>query len=156
MSAAPRLNTVDAATELLARILLAEAGFRPARAVEALAALAMNRAAAIRTCPEARLRFSNGMEAQNPPRALLAVLRSPFQFAVRHPHHPRHAAFAAPRADDPALAMCRRIAHRALAGALPDATGGCVLWHEDTRQPHWALGLVPAVEIGGLCFFRLG
>ena len=51
--------------------------------------------------------------------------------------------------------MCRRIAARALAGALPDATGGAVLWHDETRQPDWALARMPSAELGGLCFYLL-
>lgn len=155
MNALPKITTADAAAELLARILYAEAGERPVRAIEGLASLAVNRAAAARACPEARLRFAGGEETFNPPRALLAVLRAPFGFPVRHPNHPRHVRFTRPAEGDAALAMCRRIAARALSGALPDATGGAVLWHDDARQPDWALGRMPSAELGGLCFYRL-
>jgi hypothetical protein len=155
MNARPKMSTADAAAELLARILYAEAGERPLRAVEGLAALAVNRAAAARRCSEARLRFAGGAEAPNPPRALLAVLRAPFGFLVRHPRHPLHARFSRPPEGDAALAMCRRIAARALAGALPDSTGGALLWHDEARQPDWALGRMPSAELGGFFFYPL-
>jgi spore germination cell wall hydrolase CwlJ-like protein len=55
---------------------------------------------------------------------------------------------------DPALAVCRRIARRAAAGALPDPTGGATHWHDAGALPGWALGRVPTAEIGGLVFYR--
>jgi hypothetical protein len=155
MNAQLKLLPAEAAAELLARILYAEAGQRPLRAIEGLAALAINRAVTARACPQARTRFAGGEEASSAPRALLAVLRAPFQFAVRHPRHPLHARFARPAEGDAALAMCRRVAARALAGALPDPTSGGVLWHDEARQPDWALGRMPCAELGGLFFYRL-
>jgi spore germination cell wall hydrolase CwlJ-like protein len=151
---APKIEAREAAAELLARVLYAEAGERPVRAIEALAALAINRARAARACPAAALRYAGGATPASLPRALIAVLRAPFQFPTRHPRHPAHARFAAPPPGDPALAVCRRIAARALGGALPDATGGALLWHDETRLPRWAMGRLPSAAIGGLVFYR--
>ena len=50
--------------------------------------------------------------------------------------------------------VCRRIACRAAAGSLPDPTGGATHWHDAGALPGWALGRVPAAEIGGLVFYR--
>lgn len=155
MSASPPMPAASAAEELLARILHAEAGDRPVRAIEGLASLAMNRARAALSSPEARLRFAGGTEPASLPRAVIAVLRAPFQFPVLHPRHRRHACFLSPAEGDPALAVCRRVAARALSGALRDAVGGATHWHEAMRQPGWALGRVPRAEFGGLCFYRL-
>lgn len=154
MSAAPATMTAtEAAEALLARILYAEAGGRPARAIEALAALALTRARLALACPEAAARYAGGEHPSSTARALLAVLRAPFQFPTRHPRHPDHARFLAPPEADPALAVCRRIARRAMAGTLPDATGGAVLWHAEERLPRWAMGRVPRLATGGLCFY---
>ncbi|MDB5413758.1 MAG: hypothetical protein JWR10_2093 [Rubritepida sp.] len=150
-----RIAASAAAEELLARILYAEAGQRPVRAIEALAALALNRARSVLVSDEARLRFAAGATAGSLPRALIAVLRAPFQFQVRHSRHRLHARFAQPIEGDPALAVCRRVAGRALSGALPDMTGNAVHWHDETRQPGWALGRMPSAEAGGLSFYRL-
>lgn len=148
------MSAARAAAELLARVLYAECGHQGLRAVEALASLALNRARAALACPEARLRYSNGdASATTPERALIAVCRAPFQFPARHPRHPRHALFAEPMGSDPALAMCRRVAARAVAGALPDPTGGALLWHAEGRLPAWALGRAPVAEAGGLVFY---
>ncbi|WP_424811466.1 cell wall hydrolase [Roseococcus sp. YIM B11640] len=154
MSAAP-MPVGDAARELLARILYAEAGTRPVRAIEALAALAMNRARETMASEEARLRFSAGKASPSLPRAVIAVLRAPFQFPVLHPRHPRHGRFVAPAEDDAALAICRRVAHRALSGAMRDTLGGATHWHDDGRAPPWATGLIPVAECGGLAFYRM-
>lgn len=155
MSAPAPLPAAGAASELLARILLAEAGERPVRAIEGLASLAMNRARASLVSPEARLRFAAGAAPGSLSRALIAVLRVPFQFPVLHPRHPRHGRFASPAEADPALAMCRRVARRVLSGALRDMVDGATHWHAETRQPAWALGRVPCAEFGGLLFYRL-
>lgn len=144
-----------AAEELLARILYAEAGARPVRAIEALACLALNRARAVLASPEASTRFAGDAATPTLARAMIAVLRAPFQFPVRHVRHERHALFTAPIEGDAALAVCRRIAGRAMLGALPDATRGALLWHDALRQPGWALGRVPTLEAGGLSFYRL-
>ncbi|WP_207539126.1 cell wall hydrolase [Sabulicella rubraurantiaca] len=155
MSAAPSLPAAGAAAELLARVLYAEAGSWPVRGIEALAGLAMNRARLVLEDAEARTRFANGEAPASLPRALIAVLRAPFQFPTRHPHHKRHALFAAPPAGDAALTMCRRVARRALSGARPDASRGALLWHEALRLPPWAVGRIPCTELGGLIFYRL-
>ncbi|UPY36615.1 cell wall hydrolase [Sediminicoccus sp. KRV36] len=158
MSTAPhpaRLPAHAAAEELLARILYAEAGARPVRAIEALACLALNRARAVLACAEARTRFAGDAAPETLARALIAVLRAPFQFPVRHASHARHALFSAPIEGDPALAVCRRIAGRAMLGALPDPTGNALLWHDALHLPGWALGRVPSAELGGLSFYRL-
>ncbi len=154
MSAAMMLNADEAAAELLARVLHAEAGAHPVRGIEALAALAMNRARLVLGCAEAQARFAGGAAPSSLARALIAVLRAPFQFPVRHPRHPRHALFVQAREGDPGFLMCRRIARRAVAGALPDASGGALLWHDALRLPPWAVGRVPCAELGGLAFYR--
>lgn len=150
------LRATDAAEALLARVLYAEAGRRPARAVEALAALTLTRARLALVCPVAAQRYAGGVAPTTLARALIAVLRAPFQFPTRHPRHPGHVRFLAPAEADPALAVCARVARRALAGTLPDATGGAVLWHADERLPRWAMGRVPRLHTGGLCFYAEG
>ncbi|MBY0335685.1 MAG: cell wall hydrolase [Acetobacteraceae bacterium] len=152
MSASVVLTAGDAAAELLARVLLAEAGHRGLAAVEGVASVALNRARCVMAGGEAEARFAGGEAAATLPRALIAVLRAPFQFPCRHPRHPRHGVFAAPP-EGPALAMCRRVAARALAGGVPDATGGALRWHEEGRLPGWAVGRAPIAELGGLVFY---
>lgn len=145
------------AAETLALTLWAEAAERPVRAIEALAALVANRARLAATAGEAaRLRFApgGGAAAVAWPALLGRACRAPFLFACWNPRHPRHAALGQAPEGDPALAVCRRIARRAAAGSLPDPTGGATHWHDAAALPGWALGRVPAAEVGGLVFYR--
>ncbi|MDO9708685.1 cell wall hydrolase [Paracraurococcus lichenis] len=145
------------AAEILALTLRAEAGDRPVRAIEALAALVVNRARLAMGDAAARARFAPGAAAREPwPRLLAFACRAPFLFACWRPRHPRRAALLeAARQEDSPLAICRRVAARAMAGALPDPTGGATHWHAAETLPGWALGRVPLAEIGGLVFYRL-
>ena len=149
-------------TEILAMTLRAEVGTRPVRAIAALAALVVNRARLAATGGQAtRLRFAPGgtaaagtAAASAWPLLLGCACRAPFLFACWNPRHPSHAALGEAPESDPALAVCRRIARRAAAGLLPDPTGGATHWHDAGALPGWALGRVPAAEVGGLVFYR--
>ena len=130
---------------ILALTLYAEVGDRPLRAIEALAALVMNR-------------HRSGQRHWG--QGITGICRAPFQFPCwnsRHPHHARLRA-AAPggeAARSAQMELCRRVALRALAGALPDPTGGATHMHADDSQPSWSIGHAPVAEIGGLLFYRL-
>jgi spore germination cell wall hydrolase CwlJ-like protein len=132
------------AAEVLALTLWGEAGDRPVRALEAVAAVVMTR---VRLAAAASGPVHRGQ-------GVAAVCRAPFQFACWHPGHPRQRALAELPADAD-LGPCHRVAARALAGALPDPTGAATHYHPAERLPRWALGRVPVVEIGGLVFYRL-
>ena len=146
------------APEILALTLRAEAGDRPVRAIEALAALVVNRAHQAAADAADLARFAPGGTAGEAWPALLArACRAPFLFGCWMPRHPRRAALLeAVRTEDGPLAICRRVAARAVAGALPDPTAGATHWHDAAVLPGWALGQVPSAEIGGLVFYRLG
>lgn len=145
--------------EILAQTLWAEAATRPVRAVEALAALVVNRARAATVTDAARLRFAPGsapLPATGWPLLLGAVCRAPFLFGCWNPRHPGRARLGAAPAGCEALAMCRRVAARAATGTLPDPTGGATHWHDATTLPGWAVGRVTCAEIAGVVFYRLG
>ena len=132
------------AAEVLALTLWGEAADRPVRTLEAVAAVVMTRVR-LAAAPAGPVHLGQGVAA---------VCRAPFQFACWHPGHPRQRALAElPAGAD--LGPCRRVAARALSGALPDPTGGATHYHAAERLPRWALGRVPSVEIGGLVFYRL-
>jgi len=161
MPPTPTTTAPADAAEALARTLYAEAGTRPLRAIEALAALVLNRARASLPRPTRRpgaAPFAPGGHARLPepgPQAVAATLRDPFLFPSHNPRHPAHARRTDPPPADAALAMCRRIAARALAGALADPTGGATHWHGPEHLPAWALTREAECEIGGLVFYRL-
>jgi len=145
------------AAGLLALTLRAEAGDRPVRAIEALAALVVNRARLAAGAAAECARFApGGAPGADWAGLLTRTCRAPFLFGCWMPRHPQRAALlAAMRAEDAALAVCRRIAARAAAGALPDPTAGATHWHAAEVLPGWALGQIPTAEIGGLVFYRL-
>lgn len=146
--AADRAMAARQAAETLALALWTAAGTRPVRAIEALASLVVNRAKQAAAEPAARIRFAPGAEATSWPLLLGPVCRAPFLFGRRQTGRDVPAG-------DPALAICRRIAARAAADSLPDATEGATHWHDAGELPGWALGQVPLAEIGGLVFYRL-
>ena len=154
-------KAANAVVEALARTLYAEAGTRPVRAIEALAALAVNRARTAQPRPPritGAAPFARGGHARLPepgPREMAAACRDPFLFPVRNPRHPGHAILVAAPSADPAFAVCRRIAARALCGALADPTGGATHWHPADRLPGWAVAREALAEIGGLVFYHL-
>jgi hypothetical protein len=145
--------------EILACALLGESEGRPVRAIEALAALAVNRARLAAAEAGARLRFAPGAPpAAGAPAARLlawpallgAVCRAPFflgRWRGRGDPSP-------PAPEGPEIDVCRRIAARAAAGVLPDPTQGATHWHDAAELPGWAMGLVPTALVGGLVFYR--
>lgn len=155
------VTTADAVAEALARTLYAEAGTLPVRAIEALACLAVNRARAAQPRPPrvtGAAPFARGGHARLPEpglKEMAAACRDPFLFPACNPRHPAHALLAAPPPADPALSVCRRIAARALSGALGDPTGGATHWHRADRLPGWAVAREALTEICGLIFYRL-
>ncbi len=138
-------------SEILARTLHAEAAGCALRGVEALAALIIRRARMAMACEVASTRFAHGAVAVGEAAMVVAVCQAPFQFGC---WRQGGAAWeAAPDSD--ALAMCRRVAIRALAGSLPDLAPGATHWHALHAMPAWALGRMPVAETGGLALYRL-
>lgn len=130
---------------ILALTLWGEAGDRPVRAIEGVAAVVMNRVRAAAR-PDGPCHWGFGVAG---------VCRAPFQFGCWLPRHPRHAAMMGLAGGDAGLAICSRIAARAIAGSLPDPTGGATHYHAAETLPAWAVGRCADAEIGGMVFYRL-
>ncbi len=56
--------------------------------------------------------------------------------------------------DDCYFQLCRRVARRALHGALRDRTGGAARCHHQGRNPRWSVDHIPCAEIGAYLFYR--
>lgn len=138
-------------TEILARTLHVEAGGCALRGIEALAVLVLRRARMALACDEARLRFAQGAPAGGEAAMVAAVCRAPFQFGCWRPGGPAWDVAG----EDAHLAMCHRVAVRALAGSLPDMAPGATHWHDARSLPAWAIGRMPLAETGGLALYRL-
>lgn len=157
------------ATEIFALTLRAEAGNRPVRALEALAALVVNRARLAAEGAASRARYAPGGTAAGWAALLPPVCRAPFLFGCWNPRHPHRKALLSVLRDQSApsggalpearpdllLEVCRRIAGRAAGGALPDPTAGATHWHDAAEMPGWAIGHIPTAEVGGLVFYRM-
>jgi hypothetical protein len=129
--------------DTLARTLWGEARERSLPALEALAGLVLNRAAAGRRTGAGRW-----------PATIGEACLQPGEFAAWQ----RDPGGRCPAADvteaDRFFVLCRRVAREAVSGGLRDPTGGATLVHPREAPPGWADGHTPAAVIGGLCFYR--
>lgn len=129
-------TTPDAGLDALARAIWAHAGDRGIRAMEALAATAINR------------------RYRTPGRSLLETVRDPSLFAAWDPADPRHGAMRAVEPRDPGFAAALRVARRAQAGA-DTIVGGADRFTDDGEPlPDWAQTLVPTMMLAGFGFYR--
>ena len=124
--------------ELFARTLWSEAAGESLRGIEAVAAVVMNRAAAL----------TEG--------AIDDACRS---FACWSPDNPDLAQIDALKAGAGSAAellftTCLRIARRAVAGLLEDLTGGATHYHDRSTLPDWTAGREMAAEIGNRLFYK--
>ena len=124
------------AVSLLAHFLYAEAGVEFVRTREGIAASIANQAE----------RLLSGTGEPGPSRRAARFIECLERLGAVEA--------AAKRTDDRAFASCRRIAQRAVSGALQDPTGGAVRFHEFGRRPGWATGLNPSAWIGSYLFYR--
>jgi N-acetylmuramoyl-L-alanine amidase len=135
----------EAAVDTLARTLWGEARSEGRPGMEAVAAVVMNRVAVARA---AGGRYWWGAD-------VAGVCRAPWQFSCWNAGDPNLPKLRAVTAADPAFAAALAIARRAVAGALPDPTGGATHYHTTAISPSWARGAVPTARIGAHVFYRV-
>ncbi|MEI6558579.1 MAG: cell wall hydrolase [Rhodospirillaceae bacterium] len=134
----------DTAIETLARTLWGEARTEPVRGIEAVASVVLNRVAV--AAERGGWWWGDG---------ILAVCRKPHQFRCWNPGGADYPRLLTLRAGEPVFDTCLRVARRAVAGVLADATGGATHYHALTAHPLWAAGELPTAEIGSLLFYRI-
>jgi N-acetylmuramoyl-L-alanine amidase len=127
-----------AAVDLLARTLWGEARGEGAAGMAAVAAVVLNRL-------KRPARFGAGIEA---------VCRAPKQFSCWNQGDPNRERALTVTEADRAFAAARRIARRALAGALDDPTRGACHYHAAGCFPRWARGRAPCAAIGRHLFYN--
>jgi len=135
-------GSVEEAVDALARTLWGEARGEPVRGIEAVAAVIVNRVRAA----ERRGGFWWGG-------SVVAVCRKPYQFSCWNANDPNRPKLLAVTTADPVFATCLRVARRAVAGLLPDPTGGATHYHAVGLHPDWAAGHSPSAEIGRHVFY---
>lgn len=135
----PAVGGVDA-TFLLALFLWEQTRSESVRVREALAAAIANQVRAW----EARSEGKAGPKGTSA-RVLL--------FAACLDREERGEAFPPPPPADPVFASCRRIAQRAVNGAISDPTGGATRFHRLGVRPAWTAGQGPGSLIGPFLFY---
>lgn len=123
----PFQRSISHAIDALAGILYREARFESVEGKEAIAATVMN---------QVRLTGSHAVE-------------TPRQTACRTWDKPTLATC-------PTLAICQRIAARAVNGTLKDPTHGATVYHAKSVHPGWAWHRAPLAEIGNYLFYGEG
>lgn len=136
------VNIADA-TMLLALFLWGEAADESVRVREALASAVANQVRNWRRLAVEAGAAPGSVDA-SPSRALLfvAYLDRDGRCEVRPPS-----------LEDPVFASCRRIAGRAINGALRDPTGGAVRFHRLGASPAWTAEFEPGPLIGSHLFY---
>lgn len=128
---------VDSGQDALARAIWAHGSGRGVRAMEALAAMAVN----------ARHR--------TPGRSLALVVRDPALFPAWGPDDPRHGPMLAVDARDPSFAAAHRVARRAMGGLDLIVSGANRFLDEADPIPDWARGMTPVVMMAGFSFYKV-
>lgn len=123
------------AIDALARVLWAHGMPDGVRALEGLAAMAVNH------------------HHHCPGRTLADVARDPVLFPANDPDHKMYGEMGRVDSRDPAFAVALRVARRAMAGAGSDLVAGATRFHAIIDRPEWTIGLVPVAMIGGLLFY---
>ncbi len=134
----------ETAIDILARTLWGEARNQPVRGIEAVAAVVLNRVAL--ATERGGWWWGDGV---------VAVCRHPRAFPCWSPGGPELPKLLAVKAGDPVFDTCLRVARRAVAGVLPDATHGATHYHPASAHPIWAAGELPTAEIGTTLFYRI-
>lgn len=79
------------------------------------------------------------------------VCLKPKQFSCWNEGDPNRAVILA--ATDAQLATARSIAEQAIAGTLPDITGGATHYHAKSVNPYWATSMTKTATIGNHVFY---
>lgn len=138
----PATGVADA-TFLLALFLWEQARGESVRVREALAAAIANQVRA----------WEAGSEGKAGPKGASARA---LLFAACLDREERGEAAYRPQAADPVFASCRRIAQRAVNGAIADPTGSATRFHRLGVRPAWAACRGPGSLIGPFLFYGDG
>jgi spore germination cell wall hydrolase CwlJ-like protein len=130
--------------DILARTLWGEARGEGTEGMKAVACVVLNR---VKVAKE-RGSYWWGND-------IIQVCQKPYQFSAWNRSDPNFRKLQSVDERDLYFATARRIARRAVIGALKDVTGGATHYHADSIMPYWAKGEHPSVTIGRHVFYRL-
>lgn len=79
------------------------------------------------------------------------VVLKPYQFSCWNANDPNRSIIL--NATEQQLAQATAIAKRAIAGNLPDITGGAINYHAKSVNPYWAASMTKTATIGNHIFY---
>jgi len=134
----------ELAVDVLARTLWGEARGEGPAGMEAVACVILNRAA----IAQAKCGYWWGND-------IITVCQKPYQFSCWNRSDANYRQLLDVTDADIYFATALRIARRAVAGTLPDSTGGATHYHAVGFLPEWAKGQTPTVTINHHIFYKL-
>lgn len=114
--------------DILARTIWGEARGQGYAGMQAVASVIMNRVRTVQRYPNYKTRWGSGVAG---------VCKHPYQFSVwnkNDPNLPKMLAVTTANAD---FRTALSIAEKAVAGKLPDNTGGATYYHTTAIRPEW-------------------
>ncbi len=130
--------------DTLARTIFGEARNEGAVGMEAVACVVLN-----------RVRVARKMRGYWWGNSIIQVCQKPYQFSCWNRDDPNRKRVLEVDESNIYFVTCKRIAHRAVIGALRDITNGATHYHADYVLPYWAKGEKPVTKIGRHIFFKL-
>ncbi len=134
----------DISVDTLARTLWGEARGEGAEGMVAVALVILNRV----KVAEHKGKFWWGNN-------IIQVCQKPYQFSCWNRSDPNFRKLQSVGVEDLYFATAKRIAARAVIGALDDITKGATHYHASNITPYWAKGKSPITVIGAHKFYRL-
>lgn len=131
--------------DTLARTIWGEARGETTQGMEAVACVVLNR---VKMAEDHGGKYWWGNN-------IIQVCQKPYQFSCWNRSDPNFKKLTDVNETDLYFATAMRIARRAVAGALADATNGATHYHAKSVSPHWAQGEIPCAVIGSHVFYRL-
>lgn len=128
----------DQAVDVLARTIWGEARGEGVAGMQAVASVVLNRAA------------RGGWWGNT----IVEVCRKPYQFSCWLRTDPNLVKLLSVGPDDARFSQAIQIAAQAVAGALPDNTGGATHYHAASIRPAWSSQMAYLGTIGGHIFYR--
>jgi N-acetylmuramoyl-L-alanine amidase len=135
----------DMAADILGRTVWGEARSEGTYGMEAMASVILNRVA-VAEGNGGKYWWGNDV---------ISVCQKAYQFSCWNRSDTNYQKLRDVTEQNIHFATALRIARRAMAGALPDATNGATHYHTKDIKPHWARGKDPVATIGSHIFYTL-
>lgn len=133
----------DHEIDVLARTIYGEARGEPVRGKEAVASVILNRVR--RAKRRGGYWWGDDLEE---------VCRKPWQFSCWNENDPNFEKILKVGGKNTVFQTCKRVARRAIGGALKDPTDGATHYHANGIEPPWARGRAFSATIGRHVFYN--